>query len=365
MGYKVPAYCDLYNYNNNNIVASTPFSETRFVWIFVAWWLTWAGVQTWILYGLGYSLVLSVTDSLVTNVLLAGCCVLISNILQYYSPRKERYWYILVLSALIGLIWLLIVSYGLPYVVDEEGDYSNFLTRSLPVRFGVAFLLTACMAMVSVVWYTFEEQKAAEKRKTETEQLSKEAELYKLRQQLQPHFLFNSLNSINALIVAKPQEARKMIQQLSDFLRGTLKKEENQWVPLKEELQQLQLYLDIEKVRFGNRLVTSFSIADETLSLQVPAMLLQPVVENAIKFGLYDTIGETLIHIATQLEGNLLVIMVQNPFDPTTAVPRQGTGFGLSSIQRRLYLLFARNDLLHIDNMDRLFVTKLKIPQPT
>ncbi len=86
---------------------------------------------------------------------------------------------------------------------------------------------------------------------------AREAELYKLRQQLQPHLLFNSLNSISALITIQPAQARKMIQQLSDFLRGTLKKEENQWISLEDELQHLQLYLDIEKVRFGHRLNTA------------------------------------------------------------------------------------------------------------
>jgi two-component system, LytTR family, sensor kinase len=345
-------------------VANTPFSVSRFFWLFIAWWLTWAGVQAWMLYSYGYSLQLSVIDSAVTNALLAACCVLITNILQYYLPRQERYWYILIISSLLSALWLLIVTYGLPYLVQQEGDYYNFLTRSLPVRFGVAFLLTACMAMISVVWYTFEEQKAAEKRKTETEKLSKEAELYKLRQQLQPHFLFNSLNSINALIVTKPGEARKMIQQLSDFLRGTLKKEENQWIPLQEELQQLELYLAIEKVRFGNRLTTHFSVANETLSLQVPAMLLQPVVENAIKFGLYDTLGETNISIIIEQENGLLLISVQNPFDPATSSSKPGTGFGLNSIQRRLYLLFARGDLLSTSAVDNLFTTTLKIPQP-
>jgi two-component system, LytTR family, sensor kinase len=345
-------------------VANTPFSVLRFLWMFITWWLTWAGVQTWMLHDLGYSLQQAAIDSITSNALLAACCVLITNILQYYLPRQERYWYILIISSLLSALWLLLVTYGLPYLVPPEGDYYHFLSRSLPVRFGVAFLLTACMAMISVVWYTFKEQKNTEKRKSETEKLSKEAELYKLRQQLQPHFLFNSLNSINALIGTKPGEARKMIQQLSDFLRGTLKKEENQWVPLKDELQQLELYLDIEKVRFGNRLTTHFSIADETLSLQVPAMLLQPVVENAIKFGLYDTLGETVIKISIEQEKGLLIISIQNPFDPVTSVSKPGTGFGLNSIQRRLYLLFARNDLLSTSAAENLFTTTVKIPQP-
>ena len=120
--------------------------------------------------------------------------------------------------------------------------------------------------MISILWYNQQEQKEKDDRKTDAEKLAKEAELFKLRQQLQPHFLFNSLNSINALIGSRPEEARKMVQQLSDFLRGTIKKEETQWVTLQEELQYLQLYLDIEKVRFGNRLATEIEVDESRVN---------------------------------------------------------------------------------------------------
>ena len=133
-----------------------------------------------------------------------------------------------------------------------------------------------------------------------------------------------------------------MIQQLSDFLRGTLKKDDQQWSTLEEEIQYLRLYLDIEKVRFGHRLQTEIIYTDEVLLLKLPSLLLQPVVENAIKFGLYDTTGEVLIKLEATKENNYLKIMVKNPFDPETSQPLKGTGFGLSSIQRRLFLLFAQ-----------------------
>jgi LytS/YehU family sensor histidine kinase len=154
-----------------------------------------------------------------------------------------------------------------------------------------------------------------------------------------------------------------MVQQLSDFLRGTLKKEETQWVNLQEELQYLQLYLDIEKVRFGNRLATDITMEEISLQQKLPALLLQPIVENAIKFGLYDTTGETVIRIETSVRDNELIIRVSNPFDPETSSPRQGTGFGLKSVQRRLYLLFARNDLLTTEAKDNIFTTTVRIPQ--
>ncbi|HNU14968.1 MAG TPA: GHKL domain-containing protein, partial [Chitinophagaceae bacterium] len=129
------------------------------------------------------------------------------------------------------------------------------------------------------------------------------------------------------------------------------------------ELQYLQLYLDIEKVRFGNRLATEIEIDEATTALKLPALLLQPIVENAIKFGLYDTIGETIIKIYAAKVENNLVIKVLNPFDPETSSPRQGTGFGLKSVQRRLYLLFARNDLVTTEAKENIFITIVRIPQ--
>ena len=347
-------------------MAAIPFSQRRFLFIFIAWWIIWATMQAWILYGLGFPLEVGLPDSAISNFLLAGACIIISNNLKYYLPQQQRYGYLLILCLLTAGAWLLAVKYALPFILgDNKNEYNLFLSRSLPVRFAVAFLVIGCMSMISVLWHGFEDQKSSVQRKTEAEQLTKDAELYKLRQQLQPHFLFNSLNSINALIGTRPQEARTMVQQLSDFLRGTLKREEQQWIMVEEELEYLRLYLDIEKVRFGNRLSTVFETATDSLQLKIPAMLLQPLVENAIKFGLYDTIGDTIISINTSISNGMLEVTVQNPFDAATSQPRQGTGFGLHSIQRRLYLLFARNDLLSTSALNDTFTTTVKIPQPS
>lgn len=346
-------------------MSSIPFSERRFVFVFSAWWLLWSAMQVWILYKLEFSWQTAAIDSLLSNFLLSASCVLISNNLKYYLPQRQRYWYLLALCVLTAGAWLLAIRYAIPYVMPgNDPGYLSFFTRSLPVRFGIAFLAICCMAMISVLWYGFEDQKITARRKSEAEQLTKDAELYKLRQQLQPHFLFNSLNSINALIGTRPQEARSMVQQLSEFLRGTLKREEQQWMPLEEELQYLRLYLDIERVRFGNRLSVEFDTPENTMALRIPAMILQPLVENAIKFGLYDTTGDTSISIRTALQNQVLEITVQNPYDPETAQPRRGTGFGLHSIERRLYLLFARKDLLRTSASLNIFTTQIIIPQP-
>lgn len=344
-------------------MSKSPLSAFRFRFIFILFWLAIIADHTFVLHWFGVSWKISFIDSLISNALLLLAGLLVMNTLRYYLPRRERYIHLLAWSIFLTVVIILLDGWVLKSIFSNEHEYALLLHHSLVVRISLDFLLLSCLILVSVLWYHQQEMKEQDEVKKDAEKLAKEAELFKLRQQLQPHFLFNSLNSINALIGSRPEEARKMVQQLSDFLRGTIKKEETQWVTLKEELQYLQLYLDIEKVRFGNRLATIIETDAVTNSMKLPALLLQPIVENAIKFGLYDTTGETIIKIFAAKEENNLVIKVVNPFDPETSSPQQGTGFGLKSVQRRLYLLFARNDLLTTQAKENIFTTTVKIPQ--
>jgi len=338
-------------------------SIKKFFRVYITWWFVWGILQAVLLYWLGFSWHIAIEDSTISNLSIAAACLLVIHVLQFYLPQQERYWYLLVISISLSLASLFISKWLLTYINVSNREYISELIRSLPIRFGINFLLIACISMISILWYSFQDQKENEARRVSAEKLTRDAELFKLRQQLQPHFLFNSLNSISALIGTRPQEARHMIQQLSDFLRGTIKKEETQLVSLEEELQHLQLYLDIEKVRFGHRLATK--IINETVSQQykIPSLLLQPIVENAIKFGLYDTIEIVFINIEIKMLHDQLIITVQNPFDTATASTQKGAGFGLSSVQRRLYLLFARNDLVTTTTQGNIFTITIKIPQ--
>ena len=250
------------------------------------------------------------------------------------------------------------------YWFTDNAPYQAFLQASTIMRLLFCWLMLVLIVIMSYIWYYLRDQQDTEKRENDALKLAREAELTNLRQQLQPHFLFNSLNSISALAGSRPEEARKMIQQLSDFLRGTIRRDNSQMVPLAEELHHLNLYHEIEKVRFGHRLKTEVHADENVSTLELPSLLLQPIVENAIKFGLYDTTGEIVISIKAFKEDDTLSVSVQNPFDPSTAAPRQGTGFGLQSIQRRLYLLFARQDLLQTSKAENIFTTTVKIPQP-
>ena len=345
-----------------NISADRKVSLVFFT-AFIAWFGVWSILQVMVLRNFGIAASRAVTDAIISNLLLEGACLLVINNMRYYLPKQEKYWYTLVITIALSSVWLLVMRVILWAIFKQDVAYMQSLSQTSYIRYAIAFLMIGCFTALALVWYSQRDQLADNERKQGIEKLAREAELNKLRQQLQPHFLFNSLNSISALTGSQPEKARHMIQQLSDFLRGTLKKEQQQWTTVEEEIQYLQLYLDIEKVRFGYRLQTIIETEEKALQLQLPSMLLQPVVENAIKFGLYDTIGEVTILIHVQVVDDHLRISVQNPFDEDTSATVKGTGFGLSSVRRRLFLLFARQDLLQIKKEAQKFITIISIPQ--
>jgi len=344
-------------------VNKTPLYESRNKWIFSLAFVVCVVLQFSILRDWGMPWPIALEDAAFSNILLGLACWLLLNTLQYYQPTKSRFVFLLGWCLAIAAIWAALVRVLLPLVMGFDDYYTSLLSKSMTIRFDFAFLVFGCVALTSLLWYTNIEQQEKEKRRIANEKAAREAELYNLRQQLQPHFLFNSLNSISALAGTRPEEARKMIHQLSEFLRGTIRKEDDSWVKLSDELTHLDFYLEIEKVRFGHRLTTTINMDAACRDAMVPPMILQPLVENAIKFGLYDTVGAINISIQASCDNNELIVEVENPFDPETSSRKTGTGFGLSSLQRRLYLLFARTDLLVTSVADSRFRTELKIPQ--
>jgi two-component system, LytTR family, sensor kinase len=337
------------------------FSTQYLILIYLGWWTIWMILQTLVLFNAELlTLDIAIKDAAITTVVLAFAGYIMITSMRFYHPRPlvQLPWSIGLAIACVFLIrWI-----AAQWLQGEHG-YLVFLEKTLVVRGLFSWLMISIITIITWVWFYIREQQEIESRKTTTEKLAREAELSSLRQQLQPHFLFNSLNSISALIILKPEEARKMIQQLSDFLRGTIRKDDQLYVSLEEEIKHLHLYLEIEKVRFGHRLKTEIICRDDAKTMMLPSLLLQPLVENAIKFGLYDTIGEITIRLEAKSADNMLHIRVENPFDPETSQTKPGTGFGLNSIQRRLYLLYGRNDLLATHQNSVIFTTELKIPQ--
>lgn len=346
-------------------MANYPLSDRKFSWAFAFIWLCWMAVHAWLLHFLvGISWTTAIVDSLVSNLLLGICCLAMTFKLAFYRPAHDTYFFSFIVTLALAGVWICCSQWLLQLIAPGPEDYLLFVKRSWPLRFCLGFLIIGWVTVLNLLWYSQEERQQNHMRAEVIEKQAKEAELFKLRQQLQPHFLFNSLNSISALTLSRPEEARHMIQQLSDFLRGSLKKEQQKLVSAKEELQLLNLYLEIEKVRFSHRLNTEINADEGVCSLLMPPLLLQPIVENAIKFGLYNTTESITIKIEVSAPAGMLEIRIVNPFDPDTP-PQQGTGFGLTSIRRRLYLLYARNDLLETSAENKIFTSILKIPQNT
>lgn len=300
-------------------------------------------------------------DASVGALVITGTSYLIYSSLQYYLPKNKQFWKLFSIAIIFSIISVFITRFALLQLLPTEK--LTYLTFSLPFRFVVNFLVITCIMIINIFWNIQEEYEENKERKEQSERMVRDAELYNLRQQLQPHFLFNSLNSIIALIGSKPEEARNMTFQLSDFLRGTLRKDEKQFISLTDEFKHLKLYLDIEKVRFGHRLKTTFDYDEEILDAKVPVMIIQPLLENAIKFGLYNVTGEVHIGVEAKKEDNMLIIEISNPFEIDQFENKKGTGFGLTSIQRRLYLLFGRTDLLATHAENSTFISTLRIPQ--
>ncbi|WP_253248980.1 sensor histidine kinase [Pedobacter sp. AJM] len=314
-------------------------------------------------YVIHFSWIIAFTDSAVSNVLLAAACIGISNMLGYYQPKNERILYVLIVSLALTFVVIFTAKYILFYLFAEFKEYKEFYNFSFAFRGLITFMCLGWCAIANILWYRLEEQTETHERLTAAKSLAKEAELNKLRHQLQPHFLFNSLNSVFALTMINPKEAGVMITKLASFLRGTLKRDDELWVTVEEEMEYIQLYLDIEKVRFSHRLNIEVNVAEDTLNLSLPGTLLQPIVENAIKFGLYNTSAGITIKVDVTLANHVLSLRVQNPFDPEMKAAG-GTGFGLSAIKRRLYLLFANPHLLQTEiEANNLYITTLKIPQ--
>jgi len=166
-----------------------------------------------------------------------------------------------------------------------------------------------------------------------------QSQLQTLRVQLQPHFLFNTLNAISALALADPVQARQMIARLSDFLRLTLEERHAQQVPLAREMEFLNCYLGIQQVRFQDRLTTHLDVSVDTVHALVPNMILQPLVENALRHGLLDKTGRGTLHIVTRRDGDDLLLRVD---DDGIGLPPGGAkeGIGLGNTRTRLDMLF-------------------------
>ena len=234
-----------------------------------------------------------------------------------------------------------------------------FMGYAVLLVLGIPLYLVALV--VHYLWITFEASREAEQRMLQTEVTAREAEVRALRAQLNPHFLFNSLNSINSLVGSDPEGARRMCENLGTFLRRTLSLGSRDKVTLAEELELVEQYFGIERVRFGDRLGVERYIESGAEACLVPPLLLQPLVENSIKHGIADRIEGGTIRLAAVVVEGRLRLSVENEVDPD-AVSRPGEGVGLQNVQRRLDALSARETRIDTSRENGRFRVTLTLP---
>lgn len=264
-----------------------------------------------------------------------------------------------ILHALIGgAIWVVAAK----VIAETVAIPAANINAALPLffSFGIALYLVS-IAMHSA-FLALEASQLAQQREAQARLLASQAELRALRSQINPHFLYNSLNSISALTSVDSSRARQMCVQLSEFLRATLGLSEKERIPLEFELSLVRQYLAIEKTRFGKRLQFEENVPADCLNDKIPALILQPLVENAIVHGIAGIDGEGVLRlIAGRGSASQLSIVIENSFDPDS--PKSARhGFGLNSIRKRLESEYGTAASLATSSGENLFRAELLLP---
>ena len=266
-------------------------------------------------------------------------------------------------TLLVSFLWVGLARVWVA-LLSRAPAFPNLDQRFAPhlgLLFGTGIVIYALAIARCYVILSLEATREAEARVLESNILARDAELKALKAQINPHFLFNSLNSISALTSIDAARARDMCVLLGDFLRLTLGLGEKTSVRFSEELDLLQKYMTIEKVRFGARLTMLEEIEEDSKSCLLPPLLLQPLVENAVKHGIACLPEGGHVRLAAQRQNGRLAILVENSWDPDSP-PRRSGGLGLKNVQMRLEARYGKDASLRVNNEGELFQVSLSLP---
>jgi len=235
------------------------------------------------------------------------------------------------------------------------------VSPALPALFGMGILVFLFSAGLHYAGIAAEQSREAERRISEARALARDAQLSALKMQINPHFLFNSLHSIAALATDDGARAREMCVRLSEFLRSSLGMGDRESIPLREELAMARSYLEVEQVRFGERLRVEEKIAPECEECAVPALLLQPLVENAVKHGIAGLTEGGAIRLSAARYGANVSITLENGFDPETPAARRN-GVGLANVRRRLEVRYGDKAACDAGPVEDVYRVVLRFP---
>jgi sensor histidine kinase YesM len=259
---------------------------------------------------------------------------------------------------LVGMLW---TSTLLGAGELGHAQRSEILARTLPLLALVGLLGYSMAVLGFYLLAAFERSRAAERRALELQVHAREAELETLKAQLDPHFLFNSLNSVAALIGTDAPAARRMCYLMAGFFRKSLALGRRASIPLAEEIYLAETFLAIEEVRFGERLRSSFEVDEDALTLAVPPLVLQPLVENAVHHGIAHLLEGGVVRLAARRREGRLELEVSNPCDPDRP-PSRGAGVGLANVRERLGALYAHRAAVELEGGAESYRVRLLLP---
>jgi two-component system, LytTR family, sensor histidine kinase AlgZ len=279
------------------------------------------------------------------------------------TPPKRLFLTHTTAALIVSFLWVELArlfAYLLSQLHSFEGLDRKFAPQAA-LLFASGFLLYSLAIASHYVILEIEQSRAAQARVLETSIQARDAELKALKAQINPHFLFNSLNSISALTSIDAHRAREMCILLADFLRMTLGLGEKNLVPLREELELLQRFLAIEKVRFGERLHVDAEVEAQADACLLPPLLLQPLVENAIVHGIAHLPNGGRIRVSAACSGGRLNLSIENSVDPDAPFSRKG-GLGLSNVRQRLETRYGKEATLRTAAEEDLFRVTISLP---
>ncbi|MEK7719064.1 MAG: histidine kinase [Bacteroidota bacterium] len=307
---------------------------------------------------------ISLVDGTVFGFLLGAFGMAIWFVVRYNSPDDKPFAQLISTHLAASIILSLAWAYSSAFITRSLIAFPEYLTyqeNNLPNRIFIGFIFYTLMATVFYLYIFYRKNKEKIDREVELKQEVREAVLRALKSQINPHFLFNSLNSIASLTLTNPEKAHEMVIALSDFMRYSLRKQHNEMVALEEEINHIRLYLQIEKIRFGDKMTYSFQVEPDCLDCQIPTLLLQPLFENAVKYGVYEASEQVDISLVARKEGDHTVLVLTNNFDKEAA-PVKGEGIGLKNVQERLRLVYNSNNLMEIKEEEGRFVITIYLP---
>jgi sensor histidine kinase YesM len=339
----------------------------RSILIYSLVWLVVAATQGVLYYYIfEFPVPVVIVDAIFSSVLFGFMGLLAWYPTRYIPFQRQTPIYSLLAHVVAGIVvlgsWVLISVAMLNAIFSHQEVYLDFLNQTVAWR---AMLGGLIYLVLVLIYYLVSNSQKLQERAQQEERLKglvREAELNMLKSQINPHFLFNSLNSISSLTMSNPEEAREMIIRLSDFLRYSLKHRENEYVPLSEELGRMKDYLAIEKIRFGEKLLYEFDINEACEEFPVPTMIFQPLFENAIRHSVYESVDPVTVRFSCIPHEGFMRAVVSNDYDPD--IPsRRGTGVGLQNVRQRIALAYKDKGSVQWSGNDGVFTVTILFPR--